>query len=486
MTIEDIESLAKRRGFFWQSAEIYGGMGGFYDYGHLGTIMKRKIENLWRKYFLSLDDRFFEIETSNIMPESVFVASGHLQSFVDPVTRCEKCNTPHRADHIIEQFLGQRFEGVKPEELERLITKHDIKCPKCKGPLKAAVDVFNMMFPVTIGVEGGTKAYLRPETAQGVYVNFLQNFDILRKRLPIGLAIIGRAYRNEISPRQLITRMREFTQAELQIFFDPEKIDSHERWYEVEDYKLLLLPAGSQKIMEITAAEAAKSFELPQFYLWHLAKIQQFFLEKLGIPKERFRVKELSEEERAFYNKIHFDIEIDTPSLGGWKEIGGLHYRTDHDLVGHQKVSKKSQNIFFDGKKFIPHVLEISMGIDRILFTLLDLNLVKNTKRSYLRLPPAIAPYTLAIFPLVKKDGLDKIAKELFLRLKKRFDVFYDEDDSIGRRYARVDEIGTPFAITIDNQTKEDNTVTIRDRDTTKQQRIEIEKIEEYIEKYVL
>jgi len=477
--IDTIDKLAKKRGFFYLSSEIYGGLSGFYDYGHLGTLMKNKIENLWRKFFLK-EDNFFEIDPSILMHEKVFEASGHLKSFVDPIAKCKKCGTLHRADHIVEYFLKRTFEGMTPNELTNIIKKHKIKCPKCKGDLEE-VGILNMMFPLDIGAEKDLKGYLRPETAQGVYVNFLRQFNLLRKKIPLGLAIIGRAYRNEISPRQLITRMREFSQAELQIFFDPEKVDQHEKWDDVKNYKLRIfsLNERDKKPIEMSCEELAK--KVPKFYVYHMAKIQKFFLEVLKIPKEKFRFKELSEEEKAFYNKIHWDMELNLESLDGFKEVGGIHYRTEHDLSGHQRVSKQSQQVFVDNKKFIPHVLELSFGVDRILYSFLDLFYSKEKDKVVLKLPVSVAPFAVAVFPLVNKDGLDKKATEVYEMLKGRFDIFYDDSGSIGRRYARVDEIGTPFAVTIDYDTMKDNIVTIRNRDTTKQERVKIKDLTDFV-----
>jgi len=472
-TLEQIEALAKRRGFFWVSSEIYGGFSGFYDYGPVGTILKRKLENAWRNFFLKQELNFYEIDTTTIMPEDVFKASGHLKNFVDPIAKCKKCGTYHRADHIMEEFLKERFEGMTPKKLKEIIKKHNVKCPKCKGEL-GDISVFNMMFELKVGPLSETKAYLRPETAQGAYVNFVQNFDVLRKKLPLGLAIIGRAYRNEISPRQLLSRMREFTQAELQIFIEPEMMQDHPRWNEIKSYKIITFQTN-QKIKEISCEDLAKI--LPKYYVYHMAWVQKFFLDVLNIPKEKFRFRQLSDEEKAFYNKIHWDIELSTEALGGFKEVGGIHYRTSHDLSGHQETSKKSQEIFFNGKKFIPHVLELSFGIDRILLCLLDIHYAKEKDRIYIKFPKVISPFTAAIFPLVNKDGLPEKAKEVYNSLKSIFDCVYDDSGSIGKRYYRQDEIGTFACITIDYQTLKDETVTIRDRDSTKQQRIKISQI---------
>ncbi len=471
-----IEELARRRGFFWIGSEIYNGLSGFYDYGHLGSAMKRKWEDIWRAYFLSLDENFVEIEPAEIMHENVFIASGHATSFVDPIVKCKKCGNVERADHLLEDVLKENFEGLTSSEMASLIKKHKIKCTKCKGLLEE-VGTFNMMFPLEVGVENPQKAYLRGETAQGVYVNFSRAFEQLRKRLPLGIAIIGRAYRNEISPRNLIIRMRSFTQAELQIFFDADSIDSHPKFNEIADYNLRVLCAGSKKIEEMSCKEMSK--KLPKFYAYHMAIVQMFYLDVLNIPPAMFRFRELSKEERAFYNKFHWDIELDLSI--GWKEVGGVHYRTDHDLGGHQKVSKKDMSVNIEDKKILPHVLELSFGVDRNIYALLDLFFEEAKERTVLKFPSRLAPYDCAVFPLVNKDGIPEKSREVMDLLKTKLSAFYDESGSIGRRYRRVDEIGVPFAITIDHKTLEDDTVTIRNRDTMQQDRIEISRLASYL-----
>lgn len=483
ITIEKIEELAKRRGFFWQSSEIYGGFGGFYDYGHLGFLLKSKFENAWRKFFLSLNDMFYEISPAVIMPEQVFQASGHLKSFQDPLCKCKKCGNIERADHIIENALKESFEGKTPKELTELIRKHNIRCPKCGGEF-GEVGELNMMFPLNIGADSETKAYLRPETAQGAYVNFKRMFEILRKKLPLGLAIIGKAYRNEISPRQLLIRTREFSQAELQIFFDPEKINEHPRWEDVANYQLRLTTVKDRKkIIEMTCEDVNKKIGLPKFYVYYMAKIQQFYFNVMKIPKELFRFKELSEEEKAFYNKYHWDIELNLASLGGFKEIAGIHYRTDHDLSGHQNLSKEKMSVSIDGKKIIPHVIELSFGVDRNIYALLELAYSEERDQIILKFPRNLSPVDVAILPLVKKDGMPEKAREVENILKQNFVVFYDESGSIGRRYAREDERGTAFAVTIDSQTMQDDTVTLRDRDTTVQIRVPVKELTKTINK---
>ena len=481
MDIAKIDEFAKKKGFFWPSSEIYGGVTGFYDYGSNGTLLKRKFENAWRKYFLDLNDNFVEIDPANAMHEKVFKASGHIDSFVDPVAKCSKCGTQHRADHILEDFLKESFEGMTPEQLKKVIDKHNVKCPNCKGALKE-VYVLNMMFPIDIGGKD-KKVYMRPETAQGAFVNFIRQFNIQRNRMPIGLAVVGKAYRNEISPRNLTTRTREFTQAELQIFFDPNNIDAHDAWKDVKSYKLLLMPVKGKKIVETTCADANTKMKIPKFYAYHMAKIQQFYLEVLNVPKKSFRFKELSEEERAFYNKIHWDIELDLESLGGFKEVAGIHYRTNHDLTGHQKTSSKKQEIFFDGRKFVPHVLELSFGVDRNVYALIELFHKMDGDRAVLQLPKATVPFEVAVFPLVNKDGLNEEARKLYDGLRKEFDSVFDYSGSIGKMYYREDERGTLYCITVDYDTPKNKDVTLRDRDSKKQVRVKVKDLSSVLRK---
>jgi len=330
-----------------------------------------------------------------------------------------------------------------------------------------------MMFPLEVGPTGKDRAYLRPETAQGVYLNFKREFEALRRRLPLGLAIIGRAYRNEISPRQGAYRMREFLQAELQIFFDPATFADGLRFDAVASTPIRIAWATekNQPGAHDIAAKDLVARDLPPWYVYHLAAVQRFYLDGLQVPRDAFRFAELDEKERAFYNKIHFDIQVKQESLGGFKEVGGVHYRTDHDLKGHEAMSHLKQSVTFGGSKLIPHVLELSFGVDRNIWTLLDLSYSKG-ERVVLRLPPRIAPVTVGVFPLVNKDGLPEKAEALHANLRKRLTVSYDESGSIGRRYARMDEIGTPFSVTVDHETLEGKGVTVRERDSQKQIRV--------------
>jgi len=470
----DLIELAKRRGFFWPSSLIHGSLAGFYDYGHVGTLVKRKWEDLWRGFFLRLGESFYEISPSVIMPEQVFKASGHLESFVDPIVKCKKCGNVERADHILEDLLKENFEGLSTTELDSIIRKHNIKCEKCSGPLEEVAEI-NMTFPLKVGTGNEARnAYLTPETAQGAYVDFKQMFEVLRKKLPMGLAVVGKAFRNEISPRNALIRMREFSQAELQVFFDPQEIGKHSRFKEVESHKLRVFPVKERKenkTKEMTCKELAKT--LPEFYVYHLAKVQEFYLEAVGIPKEKFRLKELSQEEKAFYNKFHWDAELEL-SLG-WKEVGGVHYRADHDLSRHEKVSGESMSVTLEDRKFIPHVLEISMGVDRNIFALLDIFAREEKERTVLGFPRHLSPFDAAVFPLVNKGGLPEKACEVKTLLEKEgFTTFFDSSGSIGRMYRRMDEIGGVACITIDYDSLTQEDVTLRDRDSMKQIRVKI------------
>ncbi len=486
-TIPEFTAFCKKKGLFYPSSEIYGGLAGLYDYGHLGTKLKKNFENLWRNYFLGLDDNYFEIETANIMHEKVFEASGHLKNFIDPVVPCSKCAWKERADHFIQQQLQKKAEGFAPEELTGIIQKNNLKCPQCKSALKP-VAVMNMMFPVQMGIGSTGRAFLRPETAQSPYVNFKLQYELQRKKMPLGLALIGRAYRNEISPRNLTLRQREFTQAELQIFFNPKKINEHPQFEAVKDYQLRTLlvgDRGSGKAVERTAQDLLQ-LGWPKFYIYHLVKVQQFYLEQLHLSPTQFRLSELSTQEKAFYNKYHFDIEVELAEHG-FTEVGGVHYRTDHDLSGHQRLSTQTMEILDEatGEKFIPHVLELSFGVDRNVYALLDVNYEYSKERDYvvLHLPEKLTPYFCAVFPLVKnKPELVAKAEEVYSAVKQKFSCYYDESAAIGRRYARADEQGVFYSLTIDFDSLQDQAVTIRNRDTTVQERVKITRLLQRLE----
>lgn len=485
----DILDVAKRRGFFWQTALLHGGMAGFYDYAHVGTMLKRKFQNAWRGFFLGLDDNYYEIQPCQVMPEDVFRASGHISHFTDPVVKCSKCGHVERADHIMEDVLDESFEGKSPEELMGLIKKHGIKCGKCGGRLEE-VGTLNLLFPMSVGAgQDAQVGYLAGETAQGAYINFKLEFEALRRRLPLGLAVVGKAFRNEISPRNVLIRMREFTQAELQIFFDPGTIKEHPDFKSVAGKGLRLFPVSQRKkgtVLEISCKDAVSKLKLPRFYVYHMAKVQEFYLDVMKLDPKQFRFKQLSDEEKAFYNKYHWDIELNLESVGGWKEVAGIHYRTDHDLKGHEKVSGQKQSVNIEGKSFIPHVLELSFGVDRNVYALLELAYTEEKDRTFLRFPRRVSPYDAGVFPLVKKDGLSELARGIQNKLRDAgFTVFYDESGSIGRRYRRIDEIGVALGITIDYDSKKNKDVTIRDRDSMDQVRVKIDDLPEVLGRFL-
>lgn len=465
---EEITDIATKRGFFFPSSEIYTPKAGFWTYGHLGTLLKQNWEKAWRNFFLNLNENYYEIDDVSIMPLEVFKSSGHLEHFTDPLTECKKCHFRFRADELIEDELNKSAQGLSEKELNNLIKKNKLKCPKCNSEL-LPVKFFNMMFEVKVGATGNEIMYLRPETAQSPYLAFKREFSALREKLPMGLAVIGKAYRNEISPRQGFFRLREFTQAELQIFFKEENIEKAK----VKNYKLLIASGNSQKEVRST------KLKLPKFYLYHMIKIQEFYLNILKIPKEKFRFRKLEGNEKAFYNKIHYDIEINLETLKGWKEMGGLHYRSDHDLKGH------GIQVNIEGKKFTPHVLELSFGVDRNIWALLDIFYKKEKNRTLFKFPSHLAPIQVAIFPLVNKNKLPERTISIYNDIKNDYKTFYDSKGSIGKMYRRVDEIGCPAMLTIDHQTLKDNSITLRDRDSMKQIRVKITNLKNILDKYL-
>lgn len=475
---EDIATIAGKRGFFYPSAEIYNARAGFWTYGHLGKKLKLKLEKVWREYFLGLNPYYFEIEDCGILPKKVFESSGHLEHFHDPLVECEKCKNRYRVDLLLEKE-GVSCDGLGLDQIDDAIKNKKIKCEKCKGAFGPA-RFFNMMFDLKVGAIDCDVMYLRPETAQAAYLAFKREYEAIRRNLPMGLAVIGKAFRNEINPRQGFFRLREFTQAELQIFFDPDKINECEEFDSVADKKLVVFRKG--KLNEVSCSELIKD-GVPKMYAYNLYKVQEFYLDVLKIPKKKFRLRELGPDERAFYNRIHFDIEIEIDTLGGFKEVSGVHYRGDHDLGGHQKGSGVKLEVSYQEKKVLPHVLELSFGVDRIIWALLDVFYVKEKERSLFNFPKIVCPFDVAVFPLVNKEELPEISKEIFDDLFKSFDVFFDDSGSIGRRYRRQDEIGTYYCVTVDFDSVKNKDVTVRNRDTMKQERVKISELKEVLNK---
>lgn len=477
---EEVMRLALEKGFFYPASEIYSDApAGFWDYGPLGVSLKRKFIQLWRRELVRRDN-MIEIDGAQVLSRNVFVASGHLKSFVDPIAKCLRCNSVYRIDKLIEETIGLHIpERLNLDKIKEIVKENNIKCPKCKEELNN-FSYFNMMFKIEVGAVG-MDAYLRPETCQSIFVDFLRLFKVMRCKLPVGFAQIGKSFRNEISPRQGLIRMREFYQAEVEVFFNPKKADILPKAEPLMSYVLRLQPLGSDRILEITCQEALKrGFISCKLVAYYLALIQQFY-EKAGIPRERIRLRQLGDDERAFYAIEAWDLEVKT-SLG-WIELVACNNRGDYDLGGHQRMSGHEMMVLDDGEKVLPHVFELSMGIDRSIYCILETAYSSIDGRITLKINPELAPIHAAVLPLVSREPLVSRAREIYDLLRMDYDVVYDESGSIGRRYARQDEIGTPYCITIDNQTLIDDTVTIRYRDTTHQFRIEASKLHDFLSK---
>jgi len=478
--LEEIQRICLNRGIVFPTAEIYPTLSGFWDYGPVGTLLKKKFIDYWREFFVKSEDNIFEIDGCTVLSESVFKASGHLKSFVDPITQCPKCKSMHRADQLIEEKTGNFVEGKSVKELTEIIKKEKIKCPKC-GSALSNVRMFNLMLKTEISPVGGQTGYLRPETAQNIFVAFPRVFRATRSKLPMGIAQVGHSFRNEISPRHFLVRIREFSQTEIEMFYDPKKPDCP-KFDEIKGKKVVIFTREAQKKkkkpVELTAEQAVKKKIVPNDWMaYFLAKEFEFY-ESLGIPKDCLRFRHMLPEETPHYSLGNFDLEIKFDF--GWKETVGNALRSDYDLKKHMQLSKKDMTVLTDdNRKVIPHVAEPSFGVERTIAGILLHCFVEDKKRgwNWFKFPIRIAPYTAAVFPLVNKDNLPKKAREVYHLLKKCFDVFYDESGSIGRRYARADEVGTPFSITIDYESLEDNSCTIRHRDTTRQVRVKIDEL---------
>jgi len=437
-TIEKIVSLCKRRGFVFQSSDIYGGFSAIYDYGPLGIELKNQISQLWWKEMTQINENIVGLDSGILMHPKIWEASGHVGAFNDPLIDCKKCKARFRADE---------FENIKKNQDWK-----EIQCLNC-GSIGSLTDPrqFNLMFKTNIGPveDKGTEAYLRPETAQGIYVNYLLVQGSMRLKIPFGIAQVGKAFRNEIIARNFIFRTREFEQMEMQYFVKPGSDDAaFQQWKE-------------------------KRFN--------------FYHEILNINKAKLRFHQHLDNELAHYAKEACDIEYKFPF--GWSEIEGIHNRTNFDLLQHEKFSGKKLSYFDqpNNERFLPYIIETSSGLNRMLLTVLADSFWEDTdnKRIVLKLNPKIAPIKAAICPLTKKDGLPEKARKIMSILKPHFKVIFDQQGSIGKRYYRQDEAGTPYGITIDHQTLEDNTVTIRYRDTQKQTRVLSERLLDIINETV-
>jgi len=370
-------------------------------------------------------------------------------------------------------------ESADLQDFEKAISENNLKCPSCQGEFDNVTN-FNMMFKVEIGPDG-EPAYLRPETCQSIFVDFPRLFKTMRGKLPMGIAQVGKSFRNEIAPRQSLLRLREFYQAEIEVFCNPNKLNDIEKFSEVQDTVIRIQLDGESKKM--TCKEAVESGAIPNKFVAYYLGILTEFYEKTGIDIEKSRFRKLGEKEKAFYAEVAFDFEVETSI--GWLELVACNYRADYDLGGHAKKSKEKFEVMDDEAKVLPHVFEISMGIDRSLYSILEYSLRddKENERTVLSLKPYLAPVQVGVLSLVKKDGLKEKTDEIYQSIKRKYDVFLDHSGAIGRRYRRLDEIGAPFAITIDHQTLEDQTVTIRARDSMEQNRIKVSEIESVIVK---
>ncbi|MCL2142135.1 MAG: glycine--tRNA ligase [Methanimicrococcus sp.] len=581
-TYDKVIELAKRRGFLWNSFELYGGAAGFFDYGPLGCAVKKKVENLWRHFYV-LNEGYMEIEVPTIGVEDIFIASGHVGGFSDPLCECAGCGQAFRADHLIEALGIEGVGALNTEQLDDLIEKHSIKCPECGGNFGKSFE-FNLMFQTKIGPGTGRPGYLRPETAQGMFVDFQRLSRFYREKLPFGAVQIGKSYRNEISPRQGVLRLREFTQAECEIFVDPD-IKTHPNFDKYKDVVLSLYPQSEQtkengNIITKKVGDAVKDGTIAHEFLAYCVALTNDFLTGVGIAPDRLRFRQHLSDEMAHYAMDCWDAEVKTDRFG-WVEVVGIADRTNYDLSAHASQSKTELSVYIEypepifenrfvikpdmgklgplfkgkakivgdalkqltpeqikvagkeiivsvdgenvkipkeliafgeesvkisGRTVVPHVIEPSYGIDRIVYCLMehayneedvdaadvdagvnadDKNSEANKeddetdeKRTVMKFKNTIAPYQAAVHPLLGKPELTAVSKKLFDDIiAAGIMADYDESGTIGKRYRRNDEIGIPYSVTIDFDTLETKKVTIRDRDTMKQISVKIDKL---------
>ncbi|UCE91392.1 MAG: glycine--tRNA ligase [Methanobacteriota archaeon] len=545
MDSQELLSLCRRRGFLWPAYDIYGGFAGFYDYGPLGAALKSNIEEHWRRLYVH-EEGFQELVCPLIAPEPVFEASGHLDAFADMYVECEGCGETHRADHLAAG-MHDNPASLSEEELGKLLGDNGVKCPSCGGALTPPRR-FNLMFKTPVGAGSAKPGYLRPETAQGMFVNFSQVYRYGREKLPVGAVQIGRAFRNEISPRQGLLRLREFSLMEAEVFFHPER-KTWPRYDRVKDEKLPLLPDGGS-VGEMSLSDAVGKGVIANEALAYFIWLTLRFASEIGLDRRRVRFRQHARDEMAHYASDCWDFEAETGY--GWVELVGVADRGCYDVQAHLRHSGADLTAFepfdepreateevvrprFDvmgklfkgrtkaiaeelsklspeevrgteevgvvvgdevfkvpsscfevasatrkvaGEKFVPHVIEPAYGVDRILYCLLEHAYRKDGDYVTLSLKGSVAPIKAGVFPLMARDGLDGVAMEIRETLAVAgIAAYFDDAGSIGRRYARMDEVGTPCCVTIDYQTKEDGTVTLRDRDTKEQKRVEGERV---------
>ena len=452
-SMDTLVALCKNRGYIYPGSEIYGGLANTWDYGPLGCELKNNVKAAWRQKFIQEQPNIVGLDAAILMNPETWVASGHVGGFSDPLIDCKECKTRHRADKLIEEWAHEQgkdmiADGMSDEELINFINENKIPCPKCGKTNFTNIRKFNLMFKTFQGVteDKTSEIYLRPETAQGIFVNFKNVMRTTRRKIPMGIAQIGKAFRNEITPGNFTFRTREFEQMELEFFCKPgTDLEWHKYWKDFCENWLL----------------------------------------NLGMKKENIRLRDHSKEELSHYSNATTDIEFAFPF--GWGELWGIADRTDFDLKSHMKVSKEdfSYTDAETGEKYVPYCIEPSLGADRVALAFLcnsydEEKIDENDTRVVLHLHPVLAPYKVAVLPLSKK--LSEKAKEVYTKLSKKFMCDYDEAGSIGKRYRREDEIGTPYCVTIDFDTLEDDTVTIRDRDTMEQIRLKIDEVANWVE----
>lgn len=453
-TFNDVVAHMKSTGFVYQGSEIYGGLANTWDFGPLGIELKNNIKNAWWKRFIQEDPNNVGLQSAILMNPNVWVASGHVGGFSDPLMDCKECKSRFRADQLIEEATNHEVNCSKMtnEEMEDYIANHDIVCPKCGAKNFTGIRQFNLMFKTFQGVLEDAKStiYLRPETAQGIFVNFKNVQRTMRKKLPFGIGQIGKSFRNEITPGNFIFRTREFEQMELEFFCKP-------------------------------------GTDLEWFKYYCNACVQ--FLKDLGLSEENIRLRAHDPEELAHYSNGTSDIEYNFSEPIGWGELWGIADRTDFDLKAHQTTSKQSLEYFDQetNSKYIPYVIEPSVGVERLILAVMceayEMQQLENDERLVLHLHPYLAPYKVAVLPLSKK--LNDQASKVFSDLASEFTCTYDDAQSIGKRYRRQDSIGTPFCVTVDFETEKDNCVTVRDRDTMEQERVALSELKDYIEQRI-
>lgn len=476
MSFDDVARLAMQRGFFFRSADSYpNSPAGFWEYGPNGVSMKNKFIELWRRLIVRREG-MVEIDGAQILPKAVFEASGHLSGFTDPFVRCGKCGSVFRPDKLIEEKTGKQIpEKLGDSEYDALMEKNGVKCQKCGSKL-TGTGRFNMMFKVGIGPTQ-EEAYLRPETCQSIFVDFPLLYKTQRVRLPVGFAQVGRSFRNEIAPRQGLLRLRELNQAEVEVFFNPKRPDEAGSGPIDSDVLNMTEPGGESK--RVSVAEATSSGLVPNGLIGHYLALLMRFYEAAGLDREKLRYRMLSEEDRAFYSKAAYDLEVKLSV--GWLELVACNYRSDYDLSRHSSVSGTEFAVDDNGEKVIPHVFELSMGVDRSLYAILESSMKVEGDRRSLTLRPYLSPMKAGVFPLVNKDGLPELAQKVFVELANEFEVLYDDSGSIGRRYARADEAGVPYCVTIDYDSLKDSTVTLRERDSRNQERVAMDALVERV-----